>query len=125
MIGRVIPKILKSETPNIFRLDWRGVDNLIINFNPLLEAYNLNNHQNFVLVHYQARPKIHRTWGLYYHGDYFALDKIIITTSECLTLEIDESRLLSPPHAVLCFENVIFTHQVVNNEYIGYVNKLS
>ena len=40
---------------------------LILDFSPLIERFNLSG--NYQLIHFQAKPKGHRRWGIYRSRD--------------------------------------------------------
>jgi hypothetical protein len=40
---------------------------LVVNFNPIIDEFNLKG--NFYLIHWQARPKGYRQWGIYSSKD--------------------------------------------------------
>ncbi len=48
-----------------FRITTHGVahSQLFLDFNPLIKKFNLKG--NFSLIHWQAKPKNYREWGIY------------------------------------------------------------
>lgn len=63
-------------SPGQFRVWWDGYEDqaLLLNFNPLIATFNLTG--AFCLIHWQARPKGLRRWGVYDHlaGMYYPMD---------------------------------------------------
>ena len=98
--------IRTSELPNKFVLTHKGQEPLIMDFNPLIESFDLIG--NYVLVHYQSKPKYLRTWGVFYEGEYFSIDTIT-SNRPSLTLKIDETLLSLPPHAVMYYPESKFS----------------
>jgi hypothetical protein len=58
---RIITKLGKAR----FKVLTTGLKDgqLILNFNPLIEKFKLTG--NYQLIHWQARPKDYREWGIY------------------------------------------------------------
>ena len=73
---------------------------LILNFNPIIERFKLSG--NFQLIHWQARPKGYRQWGIYNSLDdsYTSIDNFQIT-GNFKSLQIPDSEARSIPSAVI------------------------
>lgn len=89
-----------------FALNWVNVPNseLILNFNPLISTYKLTG--TYCLLHWQAKPKFYRRWGIYYSAtDYyysFEWNRLIINERlPVKALQISESKYRTVPTAVI------------------------
>lgn len=73
---------------------------LILNFNPLIEKFNLTG--NYKLVHWQAKPKNSRRWGIYNSKDdsYQSLENFQLK-GIIQSLQIPDKESISIPSAVL------------------------
>ena len=98
MANKIIKKIGKGAfsvtVPNIKE----GL--LILDFNPLIKYFNLSG--NFDLIHWQARPRKYREWGVYnsQSDNYLSLSKIDFE-GKFTTLQIPDERAVTLPTAVL------------------------
>lgn len=79
---------------------------LEMNFNPFIDRFRL--HGQFCLLHWQAKPKNERRWGVYDGGmdNYTSLkyDELQLQVVPQL-LQVDESVIETVPTAVLVFPN--------------------
>jgi len=89
-----------------FSIKWSNVTNseLILNFNPVITQYKLTG--TYCLLHWQAKPKYYRRWGIYYSEDdyYYSFDWNELNVNEkilCRALQIDESKFKTVPTAVI------------------------
>ena len=86
-----------------FKLATPGVtgSDLELDFNPIIDQFNLSG--NFCLIHWQARPKGHREWGIYSSSDdsYRSVSKLTINHSIVQSLQLDDATAKSIPSAVL------------------------
>ena len=97
--------ISKGKIFNTFTCHWQdSFGNVILNskldldFNPCIEASGLT--ENFVIVHYQAKPQFLRRFGVVANGEYFSVKNVEATTPYQAIL-VHETNLLKPPNAVL------------------------
>ena len=80
---------------------------LELNFEPIIKTFNLDKLQNFVLLHWQARPKLLRGYGCYdfatkkYHCTDW--DKTIISKLQPMLMQVDDNLSPPSPSAVLFF----------------------
>lgn len=77
---------------------------LMLNFNPLIERFKLKG--NYQLIHWQARPKGTREWGIYNSLDdsYSSLEKFEIS-GKFKSLQIPDSEASSIPSAVILLQD--------------------
>ena len=91
---------------------------LEMNFNPLIDQFRL--HGNFCILHWQAKPKGERRWGVYDGGvdNYTSLkhDQLQLQVVPQL-LQVDENIIKTVPTAVLVFLN----SKLVKNGYYSIV----
>lgn len=106
-------KIIKGSIPNTFISEWRdNLGNVILgskldlDFNPVIQASGLV--ENFVIVHYQAKPLFLRRFGVIADGEYFSVAKIESKTSYFSVL-VHETNLIKPPNAVLIHPGSLLT----------------
>lgn len=102
--------ILKLKTPNTFQLYWRSEEGIqvpdsqiILDFNPLILEVK-RKQPPFFLIHWQARPKGKRQWGIYSSADqnYSSTREIkLLNIKEMKTIQIDEQKIKTVPTAVL------------------------
>lgn len=95
-----------------FNLHWQGVNNsnLHLNFNPIISQYNLTD--TFCLLHWQAKPKYYRRWGIYYspHDYYYSFDWDELSVNEKIiakALQIDEAKFKTVPTAVILLRSTL------------------
>lgn len=104
--GQEITKISRG----IFHSVWHSIPNseLVLNFNPLIKEHNLNG--QYVLLHWQARPKNLRTWGVYDSTTdmYYSIgsDDITPFIAEVDIIDVSEKIVKSVPTAVILFRGV-------------------
>lgn len=105
-------KIIKLDTGR-FKVNWDDSkyekDIINLDFNPIIKHFNLKQYDDYVLIHWQARPFGLRRWGFYcgksdqYYGcDH---DKAFFSSNSFKLLQLDETKLLNPPSAVVLLAN--------------------
>ncbi|MCA2685946.1 MAG: hypothetical protein IM504_23270 [Microcystis sp. M038S2] len=101
--------ITNGKTPNTFVSQWQNdLGHLILgskitlDFNPVIKASGLID--NFVIVHYQAKPIFLRRFGVVATGEYFSVSSIEAKTPYRSVL-VHETNLLFPPNGVLIHAN--------------------
>ena len=74
-------KIIKKLSPSRFQVSTEGVvgSDLTLDFAPLIKEHNLSG--DYFLIHFQAKPKIHRQWGIYSGKDDSYISVADIVTS--------------------------------------------
>lgn len=86
-----------------FKLSTPGVNgsDLELNFNPIIDQFKLKG--NFTLIHWQARPKGHREWGIYSSKDdsYRSVAELTINYATVRSLQLDDATAKTIPSAVL------------------------
>ena len=85
----------KISTPNVPSSD------LELDFNPIIEQFKLEG--NFCLIHWQARPKGHREWGIYSSVDdtYQSQGELKVNMGTVKSLQLNDATAKSIPSAVL------------------------
>lgn len=83
---------------------------LTLDFNSIINRFNLpQRYPDFVLLHWQARPKGLRRWGVYHYGNdqYYGTDWDKCSFDNCTIelLQMDEMQLINPPSAVVLLPN--------------------
>ena len=104
---QIIKKIQKGK----FLLWWdlHPTLKITVDFLPLIKQFQLSN--NFVLAHWQARPKGLRRWGFYdgFSDNYYGVDydkiEVEALCDSTRFLQMDEIKLNHPPSAVILFNN--------------------
>jgi hypothetical protein len=100
--------VIEKLCPGTFLCKWydgnQQIDRpLKLNFDVLIEYFGLTG--DFVLLHWQARPKFVRRWGIYCHRSdrYHSCDynQLLIGATLIEPLQIDESLFKTVPTAVL------------------------
>ena len=105
--GIIIEKLAEST----FRCSWNAPDSILkLNFDVLIEHFKLTG--TFCLIHWQAKPKGLRRWGVYCSAQdsYFSTDYDLLIFDEGLKIEalqIDEKIIKTVPTAVLCLRDAI------------------
>lgn len=107
--GQVISKISARK----FAMHWLGHlnSNLVVDFTPVINQNNLVG--SYVLIHWQAKPKNLRTWGLYdsrtdsYHS--FKKGDIFFPESRIEIVDIDEKFVNTVPTALIMIPNSYFS----------------
>ena len=96
---KVIQKLgaskFKVSTPSVPSSD------LELDFTPIINQFKLTG--NFTLIHWQARPKGYRQWGIYSSKDdsYHSVDKLSINIAISESLQLDDKTAKTIPSAVL------------------------
>ena len=105
--------ITKGKIPNTFICHWQDAfgnvisgSKLDLDFNPVIKASGLT--ENFVIVHYQAKPLFLRRFGVIANGEYFSVAKIE-STSSYFSILVHETNLIKPPNAVLIHPESLLT----------------
>lgn len=94
-ITRIAAAKFKVSTPNIPNSE------LELDFNPIINEFKLTG--NFTLIHWQARPKGYRQWGIYSSLDdsYRAVEELTINLSSAKSLQLNDAAATTIPSAVL------------------------
>ncbi len=86
-----------------FKVSTPGVNGseLELDFNPIIDQFKLEG--NFTLIHWQARPKGHREWGIYSSKDdsYRSVAELTINYVTVRSLQLDDATAKTIPSAVL------------------------
>ncbi|MDJ0904165.1 MAG: hypothetical protein QNJ55_35815 [Xenococcus sp. MO_188.B8] len=74
---------------------------LELDFQPVIDEFGLDG--DFILIHWQARPKGHREWGIYSsRGDsYRSTKELAINLASVKSLQLDDATAKTIPSAVL------------------------
>ena len=93
-----------------FKISTKNVPNstLDLDFNPVIEQFNLKG--DYYLIHWQARPKGHRQWGIYNSRDdsyTSTLDTKHLNYGGWQPLQLDDKTANSIPSAVVFFQGQI------------------
>lgn len=103
-----------------YSLRWFGQkDPLIMDFNPIVSKYGLFG--NFVLLHWQAKPKFLRTWGLYDGGkdQYFVVNTdLILPERQALLVDVDEKLIATVPTAMILYDGCEY---IESDQSVSYV----
>ena len=85
----------KVSTPSVPSSD------LELDFNPIIKQFKLSG--NYLLIHWQARPKGYREWGIYSSKDdsYHSVAKLSINIAITESLQLDDKTAKTIPSAVL------------------------
>ncbi len=98
-MSKQITKIQKAK----FKVVTPGVTNseLELDFQPVIDEFNLEG--NFILIHWQARPKGHREWGIYSSRDdnYRSIAELKLNNVWLKSLQLDDTTAKTIPSAVL------------------------
>ncbi len=101
--------IVQKIAPRQFKLTYPHLPDfeLNMNFSPIIEQFKLVG--KFCLLHWQAKPKGLRRWGIYdgQKDEYFAVDwdKLELTSPQIIPIQVDENIINSVPTAVLHLPN--------------------
>lgn len=101
MTNKLIQKLGKGkfriETPNI------SDSVLSLDFNPVIEQFKLSG--DFYLIHWQARPKGYRMYGIYSSKDdsYICCEHLPKSYGACQLLQLDDATAKIIPSAVIWF----------------------
>ena len=97
--------IRKGKIPNTFISQWQNDlghfilgSEITLDFNPVIKASGLID--NFVIVHYQAKPLFLRRFGVVANGEYFSVLSVEAKTPY-RTVLVHETNLIFPPNGVL------------------------
>ncbi len=94
-----INKIQKAK----FKVATPGVagSELELDFQPVIDQFELEG--DFILIHWQARPKGHRQWGIYSSRDdnYRSTSELAINLASVKSLQLDDATAKTIPSAVL------------------------
>ena len=103
-------KSIAKIAPAKFKVSTLGVagSELELDFNPIIEKFGLSG--DFTLIHWQAKPKGHREWGIYSSKDdsYRSIVRIVIN-SPVESLQLDDATTTSIPSAVVFSEETQIT----------------
>lgn len=95
-----------------FSLRWFGKgDPLQMDFNPVINKYRLTN--EFVLLHWQAKPKFLRTWGIYDSktDSYSCVSTNLVFPSCAVRLvDVNEAFVNTVPTAMILFNSCRYMH---------------
>ena len=95
-------KLIQKLGKGKFKVSTPGVvgQDLELDFNPVLQQFNLEG--NFCLIHWQARPKGHREWGIYSSVDdsYQSQLKLKLNVAVAESLQLDDATAKTIPSAV-------------------------
>lgn len=109
-----------------FKISTPGVaaSELELNFNPIIEAKNLTG--DYLIIHWQARPKGDREWGIYQSSDdsYRSTLGGKINMSDAEMFQLDDKTAKTIPSAVLitnesrvtCINDRVIVGQVYMND---------
>lgn len=101
-------KIIKL-SHGVFKIFWtkNPTETIILNFTPLIKAFNLSQYDNYVLLHWQAKPKNLRRFGAYQPDEYFGIDYQNFSSENinCQLIQIPEDNITTNPVATLLFPN--------------------
>lgn len=99
-------KIVQQISQGKFKIRTEGVENseLLLDFNPVINEFSLKG--KYYLVHWQARPKGHRQWGIYSSkdGSYKSVHKPPKAFGSMEYLMLDDTLDNSIPSAVVLFK---------------------
>ena len=86
-----------------FKVTTPGVTSseLELDFQPIIDHFKLEG--NFILLHWQARPKGHREWGIYSSRDdsYRSIAEVKFNSVWLKSLQLDDATAKTIPSAVL------------------------
>ena len=76
-------------------------EKLDLDFSPLISQFNLKG--NFTLIHWQAKPKGYREWGIYTSRDdsYRSVGRLKLNSATVSSLQLNDKNATSIPSAVL------------------------
>ena len=96
---KTIQKLSKAK----FKVSTDNIPNseLELDFNPIIDEFNLKG--DFLLIHWQAKPKGYRKWGIYASKSdrYYSLSAIDMERWTGNTLQLDDLTAKTVPSAVL------------------------
>ena len=104
-------KIIEKTGKAQFKVSTEGVadSTLQLDFNPVIARFDLVG--DFYLVHWQARPKGYREWGIYNSRDdsYRSTEKIARSYGSFTGLQLNDGTASTIPSAVLVFRGYLET----------------
>lgn len=106
--------IRKACKPNVFALFWKDDrgdiipdSHIVLDFNPIIshlkEERLLDINDPFCLVHYQARPRGLRQYGVWNSGEYQSFRDCVRSEVPSFCVCLDEKFLQLPPNAVIVY----------------------
>lgn len=105
--------IRKACTPNVFYFFWERSGEVLpnshvaIDFNPIIQFLKSENlidtNEPFCMVHYQAKPKNLRQYGIWHSGEYQSARDCIRSEVPSLCICLDEHLLQLPPNAAIVY----------------------
>jgi len=109
---KTINQTIERLANGTFRSQWQNTPDstLKLNFDVLIAHFGLTDMGSFCLVHWQAKPKGLRRWGVYCRSAdmYYAADEIVFDEGLTVrTLQMDERVIKTVPTAVLFFDGAI------------------
>ena len=103
-----------------FKVTTPGVTSseLELDFQPIIDHFKLEG--NFILLHWQARPKGHREWGIYSSRDdsYRSIAEVKFNSVWLKSLQLDDATAKTVPSAVLYGDDDRIT--CINDRSITY-----
>ena len=97
--------ITKIDTAK-FKISTVGIENseLTLDFARIIDQFQLEG--NYYLIHWQARPKGYREWGIYDSrtDTYTSTEEIQISYGGWSTLQLDDKTATTIPSAVIYFK---------------------
>jgi hypothetical protein len=111
--------IRKSTKPNIFSFFWKNEtgeilpnSHVVIDFNPIINFLRSENlidiNDPFCIVHYQARPKDLRQYGIWHSGEYRSFRDCIRSEVPSICVCLNEPLLQLPPNAAIVYPRSYF-----------------
>ncbi len=82
---------------------------LELDFNPIIDEFNLTG--NFILIHWQAKPKGFRQWGLYSskEDNYQSVGRFTQNIGRLKSLQLNDQSVRTIPSAVLYSDQSQYT----------------
>jgi len=103
-------KIIEKVAYAKFKVRTKNIPNstLSLDFNPIIEEFKLEG--NYYLIHWQARPKWYREWGVYHSQD--DSYRSLVSTSDLSygawqPLQLNDKTANTLPSAVVYFEGAL------------------
>lgn len=112
-----ITKLSKAK----FKLITENIPNsdIELNFNLIIENFNLSG--NFALIHWQAKPKGDRQWGVYVSefDNYYSCIEVELNFGKIKSLQLDDKTVSTVPSAVLYYPQPSICTVVGNKVILG------
>ena len=90
-----------------FKVSTDGItgSELELDFNPIIKEFSLSG--DYLLIHFQARPKDYRRWGMYQSStdSYISIDLFDLDLPKGRSLHLDETKHKTVPTGVILLEN--------------------